>query len=92
MDIEFDPAKNGRNIELSGLPFEMARQFDHSNAWVVVDERREYGEIRYRALGYLNLRLHVLVFTETLGGIRVSRFRKANTREEKGHALEKGRP
>jgi uncharacterized DUF497 family protein len=36
-----------------------------------------------RAIGHLENRLHVLVFTETVDGIRVISFRKANPREEK---------
>ena len=35
-----------------------------------------------RAIGLLENRLHVLVFTETVDGIRVISFRKANSREE----------
>ena len=34
-------------------------------------------------LGYLEKRLHILCFTETMLGIRVISFRKANNREVK---------
>ena len=44
-------------------------------------DRYDYGEMRYRGVGLLNGRLHVLVFTETETGIRVISLRKANTRE-----------
>ncbi|GLC93784.1 hypothetical protein Tamer19_31920 [Cupriavidus sp. TA19] len=43
--------------------------------------RRDYGEPRYIAVGYLGGRLHVLCFTETSTGIRVISLRKANQRE-----------
>jgi Protein of unknown function (DUF497). len=46
-----------------------------------IDNRRDYGEIRHRALGFLDHRLHALVFVEIVGGIRVISFRKANKRE-----------
>ena len=46
-----------------------------------VDARRDYGEIRHRALGLLGGRVHVLVFVEATSGIRVISFRKANKRE-----------
>ena len=38
-------------------------------------------------LGYLDERLHVLVFGETEDGIRVISFRKANDREGKKHGF-----
>lgn len=86
MRVQFDPAKNERNIRDRGLPFESAAKFDFDTALVAVDDRREYGEARYVALGYLAERLHVLCFAETPDGIRVISFRKANAREVARHA------
>jgi len=83
MFIEFDPAKNTRNIRERDLSFERAAEFEFDTALYMVDSRRDYGEIRIRALGYLDRRLHSLVFIETLQGIRIVSFRKANTREVK---------
>ncbi len=48
--------------------------------------RKNYGETRYIAAGYLDARLHVLVFSETERGIRVISLRKANQREIERHA------
>jgi uncharacterized DUF497 family protein len=45
--------------------------------------RRDYGETRYVAIGWLSERLHVLCFTTTDDGIRVISLRKANDREVK---------
>jgi uncharacterized DUF497 family protein len=81
MDVDFDPAKNARNIKERQLSFERAAEFDFDSALVFPDARKAYGEIRYVALGYLDRRLHVLCFTETESGIRVISFRKANARE-----------
>jgi uncharacterized DUF497 family protein len=83
VDITFDPAKNERNNRERGLSFERARNFDFGTAVQSVDSRREYGETRLVALGYLDARLHVLCYTETATGIRVISFRKANAREVK---------
>lgn len=83
MKITFDPAKSARNAAERGLPFERVRDFDFGSAVIVVDDRHDYGEVRYIALGYLDAQLHVLCFTETRTGIRVISFRKANTREVK---------
>lgn len=86
MHISFDPGKNERNIRERKLPFEQAAEFDFENALIQIDTRQAYGETRYVALGGLHGRLHVLCFTETLDGIRVISFRKANEREVKRHA------
>ena len=81
MRVHFDPAKSERNIRNRGLSFESAADFDFESALVSVDDRLEYGETRYVALGMLAERLHVLCFTEAGDGIRVISFRKANSRE-----------
>ena len=51
MRIHFDPAKNERNIRLRGLSFEAAAGFDFDGALYGIDERRDYGETRYVAVG-----------------------------------------
>jgi uncharacterized DUF497 family protein len=79
--VSYDPTKNERNIRQRGLSFEAAADLDFGSALVSVDERRDYGETRYVALGLLAGRLHVLCFAETDDGIRVISFRKANARE-----------
>ncbi len=81
MRIEFDANKNDTNICARGLSFERAVNFDFETAVFKQDTRRDYGEIRLRALGYLDGRIHARVFTETAKGIRVISFRKANKRE-----------
>ena len=89
MRISFDRAKNERNIRNRGLSFESAAEFDFEGALYVVDERRDYGETRYVAVGMLGVRLHVLCFAETVEGIRVISFRKANPREVKRYVKAK---
>ena len=81
MEVTFDPTKNDKNIRERGLSFERAGEFDFLTAAFSVDARREYGEIRRRALGLLDGRVHALVFVETPKGVRVISFRRANARE-----------
>jgi hypothetical protein len=85
MKIEFDEAKNERNILERGLPFGMVAEFEWDTALVIEDDRMNYGEKRYRAIGFIGERLHAIVFTPRKGGIRVISLRKANKREEKGY-------
>lgn len=81
MEIVFDPAKNARNLRERGLSFERVVDFDFGSALFEEDARCDYGEIRIRAFGFLDGRLHALVFVETPNGIRVISFRKTNARE-----------
>lgn len=81
MIIEFDPAKNARNLAERGLAFGRVADFDFGTATFLIDDRRDYGELRRIAVGYLEHRLHILCFVETDIGIRVISFRKANLRE-----------
>ena len=87
MKLSYDPAKSERNVQERGLSFERARDFDFEIAKFWEDDRQDYPETRYVALGYLDDRLHVLVFGETEDGIRVISFRKANDREGKKHGF-----
>ena len=81
MIIEFDSVKCQRNVVERNLSFERANEVDLEAALISRDERQNYGEDRYVALCHLDKRLHVLCFTETICGIRVISFRKANKRE-----------
>jgi uncharacterized protein len=81
MEITYDRSKNLQNIDSRGLSFEQVVDFDFETANYTIDKRRDYGETRRCAIGYLGNRLHALVFTETKNGIRVISFRKANKRE-----------
>ena len=86
MRIDYDPAKNERNIRERQISFDLAAKFEFDRALVFVDDRRDYGEVRYIALGPIDGRLHVMCFTETEDGVRVVSLRKANDREVARHA------
>lgn len=85
MEIDYDPAKNQRNIVERGLSFERAIDLDWPDAVIRVDDRKTYPEIRLLAIGYLDNRLHILCFSPMTDGIRIISFRKANFREAKKH-------
>ncbi len=79
--ISFDKAKNERNIALRGLSFNMAADLDWESANIFEDVRNAYGEPRFIAYGYINSRMHVIVYTLRASSIRVISLRKANRRE-----------
>jgi uncharacterized DUF497 family protein len=87
--ISFDPAKNAANVRKRGLPFSLVQdEFDWASAQVIEDKRREYGERRYRALGFIGTRLHAVVYTPRATGLHVISLRKANRREVRRYATQ----
>jgi uncharacterized DUF497 family protein len=89
MKIEFDPAKSERNARDRGLSFESVEEFDFDGAWVVVDNREDYGEIRYRAIGPLKGEVVAVVFTMRGEVVRVISLRLANRKERQNYEEEK---
>lgn len=87
MEITYDPAKNASNIADRSLSFEQVAAFDFSTAKIWQDLRKSYPESRFVAIGYLDNRLHVLIFSRVGRGLRVISFRKANTREGNKHGF-----
>ncbi len=86
MEITFDPAKNERNLRERGIGFQSVSEFDFKSAIFSPDTRKDYGEVRFRALGVITGTLHALVFTIREGTIRVISLRKANRKERNRYA------
>ena len=61
-------------------------EFEFDTAIEQMDERMDYGETRWQALGFLNGQLHSLVYTERRKAIRVISLRRASKKEEKIYA------
>ena len=83
MKISYDNAKNTLNIIERGLPFDMVADLDWSGAVIVEDDRRDYGERRFRLFGYIDERLYAAVVTFRGDAVHVISLRKANSREVK---------
>lgn len=81
MIIDFDPSKSDRNDRERDLPFTAVECFDWEGAILAEDNRFEYPERRFIALGRIGQRVHVVCFTPIEDGIRVISLRKANPRE-----------
>jgi uncharacterized protein len=88
--ITFDPAKSARNIRERNLSFERVKHFDFEGAMIEIDDREDYGELRICAFGFLDGRLHSLVFTERGEDLHVISLRKANRTEMRRYADVKG--
>lgn len=80
MDITFDPAKDAANIAKHGLSFADFAGFD-AEPTVIVDDRRDYGEDRFRAFGRVDGEARCLAFTIRDGEIRAISLRRAHEKE-----------
>jgi len=49
--LEWDETKPETNRVKRGFGFEIANRFEWSSAFVERDDRKDYGEVRYRAFG-----------------------------------------
>jgi uncharacterized DUF497 family protein len=85
MKITYDPAKNNKNIDERGLPFDLVENLDWNSAIIIEDARKNYGERRFKVLGLIGERLYMVVFTPRNDAVHVISFRKANIREVKEH-------
>jgi uncharacterized DUF497 family protein len=85
-EFGWNPAKAASNPEKHNVSFEMVEQFEFGTCVTTEDNRQDYDEDRYIALGFIGERLHVLVFTmrhmnREVGTFWVISLRKANRRE-----------
>jgi len=85
--VTYDAKKNEKNIRERGLSFERADELDFDTASFFFLERD--GEVRRLAVGYLDKRLHVLVYQHRDDGMRVISFRKASIKEAKKYGKAK---
>lgn len=81
MNITFDPAKDLSNQRKHGVSLAEAEEFEWDDALVREDMRREYGERRMIALGYIDVRLHCMVYADRNDKRRIISLRRANSRE-----------
>lgn len=81
MDIEFDPAKEAANIAKHGLGFA-----DFPGMAIVIvslDDRFDYGEDRFNALGFVDGEVESVCFTLRKGRVRLISRRPASRAERK---------
>lgn len=86
LKIIFDPAKDAANIAKHGLSLAKAGSLVWETAVTWPDTRRNYGELRMSAIGYIRQRLYFVAYVDRDVGRRIITLRKANDREEKRYA------
>ena len=85
MRLEFDPAKDEINRTKHGLSLQLAARFEWDTALEREDDRFDYGEVRFVALGLIDAGLYVMVFTEGSDddAVRVISLRSAEKHEQR---------
>jgi uncharacterized protein len=84
MRFEWDEEKNQTNLRKHSLDFTDAAEIFQQPMLVELDERHDYGEDRWLAIGLLRTLVVVLVFTERgADTIRIISLRKALHHERK---------
>jgi uncharacterized DUF497 family protein len=80
-EFEWDAAKDVANRQAHGMSLAEAMRLDWAAALIRPDLRFDYGEMRFSALGPMDGRLCVCIFTMRDGRHRIISLRKANARE-----------
>jgi uncharacterized DUF497 family protein len=80
--FEWDEAKRAANLAKHGVDFVAAvRVFEDERLVEAEDQRREYGELRVRALGLSRGLLLMVVYTDRGDARRIISARRANRHE-----------
>lgn len=87
MRIAFDPDKDAANKAKHGLSLAEAADFDFELAIVLVDDRFDYGETRYRAFVRQEGAGHCLVFAVDGETLRPISYRRAHDKELRRYGL-----
>ncbi|AFZ54445.1 BrnT family toxin [Cyanobacterium aponinum] len=82
MKFEWDENKRQTNITKHGIDFIDARKIFDYDTVTIEDNRFNYGEQRFIAIGLLNGKIIVVVYTEISNKIRIISARKATKNEQ----------
>ena len=85
MDTEWNPVKNEANKAKHGCDFADFRGFDAPPAAVILDDRFDYAEDRFIALGRIDGVPHAIVYTMRGTTMRLISFRRAHEEEIAHH-------
>ena len=81
MDVEWDSAKDESNQDKHGIGFTEAAEIFRGSIVVTADTRRDYGELRWIALGEYDGEVIRVVFTRRGAVIRIISAWKAGRNE-----------
>jgi uncharacterized protein len=82
MSYEWDERKRRTNIKKHGIDFIDVSQVFDNDVVLLPDERSDYGETRFIAIGILKTQVVVVAYTERGENIRIISARKATKNEQ----------
>ena len=82
MGITFDPAKRAKTLAERGLDFEDEAKVFTGLTLTLLDDRQDYGELRFQTYGLLDSRLVMVIWTPRGADRHVMSMRKCNVREK----------
>ena len=86
MRVEWDDAKNRRNIRKHGIDFADVEEMYNHPMLTLSDNRYDYGEPRWISIGQLQALIAVVVHTERVQGVvRIISARKATRHEVRNY-------
>lgn len=83
MAVTFDDEKRALTLQHRGLDFAHADQLFSGATLTLLDDRMDYGEIRYQTVGRLGGDVVMVVWTPRDESRRIISMRKCNVRERK---------
>ena len=87
MEYEWDSGKDDINYAKHGVRFDIVLGFDWDIAVIRLDQRYDYGEVRFRAFGRLNGKSMCVAFTPRGTKLRIVSVRFVHDKEAKRYGI-----
>ena len=81
MEFDWHPAKSDWNLEERGFGFDYAAQVFFGHIVTRIDDRRDYGEVRFNAIGEIDGVIYNVTYTERGSVCWIISARRANRKE-----------
>ena len=85
--FEWDEAKSWRNVIESGFAFDIVLQLDWDTSITERDDRRDYGEVRYRTFGRIDGVAYCVAWTARGDRARIISVRRARESEANRYGI-----
>jgi uncharacterized DUF497 family protein len=87
VEVSFGAEKDAINRQKHGISLARTSDFDFDSCLYILDDSQDYGEVRMRAIGFLDGRLYTLVFSPRgRDQIRAINLRKSSRQESREYA------
>lgn len=81
MRVTFDDSKRQKTLKEHGIDFRDAREVFSGRTLTLLDDREDYGELRYQTYGYLKKRIVMVIWTPRGKARRIISMRYCHEKE-----------